>query len=98
MTYSLLITEDAELDLADAALWYEVRKPNLGHEFIESVESVLQFLQTSPMTFRLREENVRIALVKRFPYKVIYTLEDNLVIVHAIMHAKRDPNIWVKRL
>ena len=29
-------------------------------------------------------------ITKRFPYAIYYEIEDDLVIVHAVLHTKRD--------
>ena len=37
------------------------------------------------------------ALVRRFPYLVLYRLGDESISVIAVFHAKRDPKIWKSR-
>ena len=43
-------------------------------------------------------QNVRKALVRRFPYGVFYQVEVGQVLVLAVFHAKRNPNIWHGRI
>lgn len=37
MTYAVRLRDDADRDLTAAALWYEMHRPGLGHEFIDEV-------------------------------------------------------------
>ena len=40
MTLELRLRAEAELDLADAALWYEGQCPGLGHQLLDEVLTV----------------------------------------------------------
>lgn len=40
---------------------------------------------------------VRKALVRPFPYSVIYRIQGGRVVVLAVFHNKRDPKIWQSR-
>jgi len=40
---------------------------------------------------------VRRKLLRRFPYGVFFVLQDDEVIVIAIMHTRRQPNEWRSR-
>jgi hypothetical protein len=37
-------------------------------------------------------------LIERFPYAVVYGIEDETIIVIAIAHTRRKPTYWVERL
>jgi plasmid stabilization system protein ParE len=41
--------------------------------------------------------DVRKALVRRFPYAIFYRVRNARVVVLAVFHSKRDPNIWKSR-
>jgi plasmid stabilization system protein ParE len=40
----------------------------------------------------------RRALLRRFPYPVLYVLEDQLILVTAVFHGHRDPRRWSERV
>jgi hypothetical protein len=50
-----------------------------------------------PERFARIDERHRERLVKRFPFRVIYRILDNRIIVVAIAHAKRNPDYWKSR-
>ena len=47
--------------------------------------------------FPVVHKNYRRVLIKRFPYQIIYTLQESTILVLAVFHAKRDPERWVNR-
>jgi hypothetical protein len=38
MSYRLIIRPEAELDLEDAFIWYELQETGLGSEFVRSID------------------------------------------------------------
>jgi plasmid stabilization system protein ParE len=82
-----------ELDVAAAATWYEDKRPGLGHEFIEEVIQVWRSLAENPLLAARRhpERNLRWRFPERFPYRIIYEVDENTrtVIVLAVLHAAR---------
>jgi plasmid stabilization system protein ParE len=42
--------------------------------------------------------NVRAKSLKRFPYSVLYSVENNEIVVLAIAHQSRKPGCWRDRL
>ncbi|MEP3387799.1 MAG: type II toxin-antitoxin system RelE/ParE family toxin [Reichenbachiella sp.] len=97
MKYKLVIKPLAEVDLKEIANWYESKKPGLGLAFLEAVDSKIQLLTTNPKTYQKRYRETRLTLVKKFPYAIHYTLEKNLIYVHAVLSTSRNPKIWNDR-
>jgi len=40
---------------------------------------------------------MRRALVRRFPYEILYEIENDEIIIYAIYHCARDPEVWKRR-
>lgn len=97
MTYQLELTEEAKLDVQDAWLWYENQKSNLGDEFLLSVEAALSEIERNPFLYQIKYIDVRIALLRRFPYKVIYVIEETRIGILGVLHDRRDPSVWMAR-
>ena len=89
---------DALAEYADAALYYEERTPGLGADFTREVETAIQCILEAPDRWRSLEEDVRRFLVRRFPYGVLYTIEDDHVLILALMHLSREPGYWRHRI
>ena len=44
------------------------------------------------------QEDIRRCLADIFPYGVLYTIEDDYVLIVAVMHLSREPGYWKKRI
>lgn len=81
-----------------AATYYESQQCGLGVRFMEAVKSAVEHIVASPQSWRVLEENVRRYLIKVFPYAVLYTVENDYVLIVAIMHCNREPGYWHHRI
>ena len=95
MTLALIIRPEAEADLAAAAAWYA----RIGHErrFEQRIENTLAGIVDGPLRFPVVYEDVRRALVRRYPYAIFYVVEPDRIAVLAILHQRRDPARWPRR-
>ncbi|MFT5133550.1 MAG: toxin ParE1/3/4 [Gammaproteobacteria bacterium] len=87
------LTEEAEVDLSEASIWYQQQQRGLGDEFLDEVLAESRSIQNHPFAYPVIHREVRRALTHRFP-RVFYRVEEELIVVLAIMHASRDPNRW----
>lgn len=98
MSYQLLIRRQAKADLRRAARWYEQQLLGLGREFVAEVDAVLDRVVENPLQYQTIHHDVRRALPRRFPYGVFYRIEQNDIVVFAIVHLHRDETSWHDRL
>jgi len=94
MSRQLIILPAAEEDLIEAYGWYEEQRPGLGSDWILNVEATLRNVERHPEAFSMIRGEVRRAFIRRFPYGVFYLVEQERIIVLAILHASRDPKRW----
>lgn len=97
MILEVRLRPEAELDLADAALWYEEQQRELGHNFLDEILSVLSIIAETPLMYPLVHRNTRRAVTRRFPFGVFYRVETTSVVVVAVMHGSRNPIRWKSR-
>lgn len=90
--------EPAEEEMLDAALFYESQAYNLGKDFLYIIENTLQDISKNPLRWPTIDYGVRRRLINRFPYAILYKLDDCQIIIIAIMHLHRRPNYWIKRI
>ena len=90
--------EDARAEMAEVAHYYEDRVPGLGHAFADDVERSLKEITENPEAFGQVSNNLRRKLVSRFPYGLIYSVEQDCIKILAIAHHKRRPEYWRYRL
>jgi hypothetical protein len=82
----LTILPQAELDVSDAAAWYEERRTGLGDEFLHELDSVLPRVIKSPLQFPKIQSNIRSSLLRRFPYAVYFGVTRENVQLIALPH------------
>ena len=77
--------------------YYAAVGPQLAEAFVDEVEAGIARILAHPEAWSPLEGGVRRCLLKRFPFGVYYCVEDEMVVVHAIMHMSRRPDYWRNR-
>lgn len=92
MTYEVIVSSPAEVDIAAAFAWYEDKAATLGVDFIRCVDAVIAGLQRMPLRFALRHGEFRMAPVPRFPYAIYYIVNESesFLSVQAVLHFSQD--------
>jgi plasmid stabilization system protein ParE len=94
----LIVRPEAEDDLARAADWYREHGAAVKEKFISRVEATLNRIANRPSLFPHERRGLRRASIRGFPYSVYFTSTETKVIVVAVLHQRRDPNIIDRRL
>jgi plasmid stabilization system protein ParE len=66
-------------------------------EFLAAVRSQLDVVAEHPEQCPEVHRRTRRALLRRFPYSLLYRVEPGAILLVAVFHAKRDPKIWRAR-
>jgi plasmid stabilization system protein ParE len=90
MKYRLLIKAEAIQDITQAFNWYEETRTGLGSEFLNEIEQYYTQICSNPQQYQ-SQRNERIAVMRRFPYKIVYGIEADEIVVYAVYHDKRNP-------
>jgi toxin ParE1/3/4 len=88
---------EARAEYREAALFYARQRRGLGVKFAEEIETAISQIVANPRQFRIKEEEVRCCLTRRFPYALLYTIEPERVLIVAVMHGSREPGYWKHR-
>ena len=81
----------------EAALWYGSREPPVSHQFVTAVEQAIDRIIESPKRWRVIDEDIRRCLTRIFPYAILYTIEEDFILIVAVMHCSRKPGYWKSR-
>ena len=98
MTVRIRFRPEAEAELNEAISWYDARGPGLGSEFFRSVEGSIALIARHPEMHPVAFGNARRAMIRRFPYSLIYVHSAEEVLIVACMYGGRDPRRWQSRL
>jgi len=93
----LIVNPEAEADIAEAKAWYDAQRPGLGDDLLDRIREVMNLVQRQPLLHGKVFQDLRLVLVERFPYAVVYRIDDDQITVVAIFHTRRDPNHWKSR-
>ncbi|MFA7232279.1 MAG: type II toxin-antitoxin system RelE/ParE family toxin [Victivallaceae bacterium] len=94
----IIILAVAEQELAEAIAYYNSEYPGLGYELALEAKESLSRINLFPDAWPPFSPNTRRCLINRFPYGILYRKYETEIIVYAIMHLKRNPENWSKRL
>ncbi len=97
MTSRVDLRSEAEADIEEAAAWYETQRAGLGDEFLAEILIVLDAVLVNPKLFPIVHRETRRALIHRFPFGIYYRVEEESIVVIAIMHGTRHPRRWQGR-
>jgi len=92
------INELAALEFDDAIAWYEMQSRGLGERFKSEVIEQVRKIKKNPTWFLVEENSVYKAFIPKFPYKILYTIEESRIIIWAIAHLHRKPWYWQNRV
>jgi len=84
----------AKVDIHETREWYRKQSPALEGRFAAAVADTIQSILEHPRAYQLVEPDVRRAGLNVFPYLVYYAVENDAVVVLAVLHGKRHPDTW----
>jgi plasmid stabilization system protein ParE len=88
---------EADREFKDAFNWYDHQRKGLGAEFFLCVDESIERIQNNPQLYPLVYNNIRRAVVRRFPFAVFYEVEESEIRVIGVFHSRRDPDQWKSR-
>lgn len=95
MNHRLVMRSEAEEDLTHAYEWYEQSSPGRGEAFLFSFNAFISLIDRMPNMGRRVRGRVRKGLLKRYPYRIFYTIRQDAIVVLGVIHAAREiPKKW----
>ena len=96
--YNLRHTEFSENELDDAFHWYDSQGDGLGYRFLEEINSTLSRVIMNPEIYVEIKPGIRRALVKFFPYGIIFAVDKDDIMILSVAHLHRRPFYWIDRI
>jgi plasmid stabilization system protein ParE len=88
----------ANREVDDAVQWYEAREEDLSREFLDELDRVVRLVRSYPYAGMQVEPEIRRFLFTRFPYSLIYGIDEKTIVVIAVANQHREPNYWADRI
>jgi len=98
MTLPIVYRVEVPDEINEAEEWYDEQRPGLGRQFRATLTGHLDTIVAAPLAYAVEYREVRSAPMQRFPYVVYYRVESDRIVVIAVLHGRRDPRTWQRRV
>jgi plasmid stabilization system protein ParE len=98
MNLQLVVRAEVEADIAAAAAWYRQQSPTASDQFVEAARDLLLRIAQNPFQYQVAFGRYRKAIVRPFPYLLVYGTTETEIVVVACTHGRRDPERWQERI
>jgi plasmid stabilization system protein ParE len=77
----------------------ESNEPGPGYQCAIEIVAAVERINANPGMWPILDHQIRRCLVHRFPYGVIYSVDEqkSQVLILAVMHLHRQPGYWSER-
>ena len=93
----ILLEAAARSEMWAAAQFYDDCREGLGVEFLDAVDEAIAKIKFRPLIGSPMTHQFRRVYLHRFPYALVYSVEEDVAFVAAVMHLKRHPEYWKGR-
>ena len=93
MSFVLITSSNALIDIQEAIDWENKRQQGLGKRFLYYLEKRFESLIITPNSGSIRYDNVRCTTTKTFPYIIHYIVDvvKERIIILRVLHSSRKP-------
>lgn len=88
---------EAEIELAEARLWYALQREGLDTALVMRVDQTLAAIAANPQSYPIVYRNLRRAVIRQFPFAIFYEPSESEIVVFAVYHSRRDPERLISR-
>jgi len=88
----------AEDELLNEVGYLELRLPGLGRRFLADIRRAGNVIAQFPESGREILPAIRKHNLQRFPFSLIYSIEDDGLLILAVAHHSRRPQYWLNRV
>ncbi len=98
--YSIFYTPESIEQIKHIIHWYEGINKDLGKRFKSNLIIAINTIRKNPFTPSFRYDEVRYAVVNKFPYAAHYTVNKNnlTIVIHAVFAFQENPEKWLRDL
>jgi len=89
--HKLIFTSGANANILKAYEYYENAQKDLGDYFLASMENCIIHIDSNPEIYKAIYKDFRQAKVKRFPYVVIFRINNSEIIIDNVFNTYQNP-------
>lgn len=97
--YNYIVHPIAQQEYETSIEWYAIRSEQTTRNFILNVEKTIAAICLNPHQFRNEYKIFYELGVKKYPFSIIYSIDDSdkIVMITSIFHHKRNPQKKYKK-
>jgi plasmid stabilization system protein ParE len=88
--------DEAEADLLEDLLYYDDASSGLGDQLLSEVRTAVSFLESFPEAGPVVAGAIRAKTLVRFPHTLLYSLENDTILILAVAHQRQDREAWLQ--
>jgi len=88
---------EVEDDIVNGVTWYDDKRSGLGYEFLLEYLAAIQRIRANPLLFAVAANGLRPCRLKRFACIVHFNVDDDNILVVALMGGGRDDSAFAHR-
>ena len=89
----------AARDVREQSGYYSAKAPGLEKRFIAALTECERFVVSNPEGLPRIDDStdIRSAVLRRFPFRLLYVVRGDVVLVLAVAHTAREPSQFLER-
>lgn len=92
------ILKVAQIEFSDAKDYYEIEQTGLGKYFESEIKEGINRTIQNPEAWPIELPEIRRHILHKFPYKILYSIQEEEIIILAFAHFHRKPDYWEERM
>ena len=96
MKRELKFTFRANIDTINAFEFYQTKGENLGEQFLDELDNCYKSIVLNYSTYKLVYKIYRQAVVKKFPFVILYSVDDKAIVITSVFHTSQNPKKKLK--
>jgi plasmid stabilization system protein ParE len=94
---SIAFHPEAQAEYDDALAWYQSRSLRAANRFEAEVDRIIALIAANPDSFPAYDDDHRFAVLRRYPYSLVYQVQPSRILVVAVAHSSRSAGYWAGR-
>jgi hypothetical protein len=92
MKRNLKFTFRSNIDTIVAYEFYESRRKNLGESFLDELNDCYKSIILNYTTYKIVHKIFRQAVLRKFPFVVLYSVDEKDIVITAVFSTIQNPN------
>lgn len=89
--YAIAYLPNALEDYEQTIVWYSKHSISATENFIAEVRKKIEAIKINPAQFKNKYKNYYETSLEKFPFDIVYIIEQERVVIVSIYHHKRNP-------